>query len=90
MPVFLVDRYLPGADDASLAGAQRAAMDVSRRFSADGRPLRYLRSTFIPGEERCLCLFEATDAATVAAGNADAGLPFTRIVQASDLPAPQN
>jgi hypothetical protein len=44
-----------------------------------------LRSTFIPDEARCLCLFEATDEGVVAAVNDVAGLPFTRIVVALDL-----
>ena len=47
--------------------------------------MRYLRSVFIPGEARCLCLFEADDEAAVAALNEAARLPFTRIVAALDL-----
>ena len=46
---------------------------------------RYLRSLFIPGEARCMCLFEAEDETAVAAANLAAGLPFTRIVAALDL-----
>lgn len=88
MAVYLVERELPGIDSTGLAGAQQAAQAVSERFTAAGRPLRYIRSTFIPGEDRCLCLFEAADAGTVAAGNQEAGLPFRRIVEAADLPAP--
>jgi hypothetical protein len=41
----------------------------------------------VPGEARCLCLFEATDEAAVAALNERAQLPFTRIVEALDLPS---
>jgi hypothetical protein len=47
--------------------------------------VRYLRSLFIVGEARCMCLFEAEDEAAVVAVNEMAGLPFTRIVQALDL-----
>lgn len=90
MAVFLVERDLPGIDPQGLAGAQQAAIAVSERFTAAGRPLRYIRSTFIPGEDRCLCLFEAADPTTVADGNADAGLPFRRIVEVADLPAPRS
>lgn len=88
MAVYVVERRLPGIDAAGLAAAQRAAMDVSRRYTEGGRPLRYLRSVFVPGEERSLCLFEANDAETVAAGNREAGLPVDRVFEALDLPAP--
>ena len=47
--------------------------------------MRYLRSLFIVGEARCLCLFEAEDEAAVAAVNEAARLPFTRVVAALDL-----
>jgi hypothetical protein len=47
--------------------------------------VRYLHGIFIPGEARCLCLFEAPDEDSVAAVNAAAHLPYTRIVEALDL-----
>lgn len=88
MAVYVVERTLPGINREGLAAAQRAAIDVSERFTQSGRPLRYLRSVFIPGEERSLCLFEAGDADTVRAGNREAGLPIDRVFEALDLPAP--
>jgi muconolactone delta-isomerase len=83
--VFMVDRDLPGITMEQLAGAQRAAIETSQRFTAEGKPIRYIRTTFVPGEARCLCLFAAPDAATVQAVNEAAQLPFTRIVEAMDL-----
>ena len=83
--VFMVDRDLPGITMEQLAGAQRAAIETSQRFTAEGKPIRYIRTTFVPGEARCLCLFAAPDAATVRAVNEAAQLPFTRIVEAMDL-----
>lgn len=85
MPVYLVDRTLPGATLDDLAAAQRAAIDMSQRFSASGRPVRYIRSTFIPGESRCLCLFEAPSADRVREVNDSARLPYSRVVEAADL-----
>jgi hypothetical protein len=49
--------------------------------------VRYLHGLFVPGEARCLCLFEADDEAIVTALNDAAHLPFTRVVEALDLPA---
>ena len=59
MPVFMVDRDLPGITMDQLAAAQRAAIETSRQFTAEGKPVRYIRSTFVPGESHCMCLFEA-------------------------------
>lgn len=88
MGVYVVERVLRGIDREGLVAAQQAAVDVSARYTQSGRPLRYIRSTFIPGEERCLCMFEAADSRTVEEGNQEAGLPFERVVEAQDLPAP--
>jgi hypothetical protein len=85
MPVFMADRDLPGVTMDQLAAAQKAAIDTSERFTADGRPVKYLRSMFVPAEAHCMCLFEAEDAETVRAVNEAAKIPFTRIVEAADL-----
>ena len=85
MGVYLVDRDLPGITPEGLAAVQRAEILASQRLSAAGQRVRYLRSVFIPGEARCMCLFEAQDEAAVVAVNEVAWLPFTRIVEALDL-----
>ena len=86
MPVYMVERELPGIQMDQLAQAQRAAIETSERFTAEGQPVAYLRSTFVPDEGRCMCLFEAPDLASVKKVNEVAQLPFTRIVEALDLP----
>jgi hypothetical protein len=85
MAVYMVERDLPGITMEGLAGAQQAAITTSQRFSADGRPVRYIRSTFVPQEGRCMCLFEASDQQLVREVNDTAGLPYTRVVEAQDL-----
>ena len=85
MQVYLVDRDLPGITREGLAAVQRAEISASEQLTAVGQPVRYLRSVFIVGETRCLCLFEADDEASVEAVNLAARLPFTRIVAALDL-----
>ncbi len=86
MAVYLVDRDLPGMTLDGLVAMQRAVMAACQDLTATGRPVRYLHGLFVPGEARCLCLFEANDEAAVAAVNERAQLPFTRIVEALDLP----
>ncbi len=85
MRVYLVDRDLPGITREGLAAVQRAEISASQQLAAAGQAVRYLRSLFIVGESRCMCLFEAEDEAAVAALNEAAGLPLTRIVEALDL-----
>lgn len=85
MGVYMADRKLPGVTIAQLADAQRAAIDTSERFTREGTPVRYLRSTFVPGEDHVMCLFEARDADAVKAVNEAAGIPFNRIIEAHDL-----
>src|SRR5947208_8474805 len=59
MPVYMVERDLPGIEMEQLAAAQKAAIETSDQFTADGKPVRYIRTTFVPGEAHCMCLFEA-------------------------------
>lgn len=85
MSVYMVERDLPGITMEQLGQAQKAAIDTSRRFTTDGKPVRYIRSTYVPAEAKCMCLFEAPNAALVKAVNEAAQIPFTRIVEALDL-----
>ena len=85
MGIYLVDRDLPGITAEGLALLRRAELNASQQLTASGQAVRYLRSLFIVGEARCMCLFEAEDEAAVAAVNEAARLPFTRIIAALDL-----
>ncbi|HEX9108392.1 MAG TPA: DUF4242 domain-containing protein [Longimicrobiales bacterium] len=85
MPVYVADRNLPGITMDQLAGAQRAAIDTSERFTEEGKPVRYIRSMYVPGDSRCMCLFEADSPEHVREVNETAGIPFERIVEAMDL-----
>ena len=85
MAIYMVERDLPGFTDEQLAGAQRAAIAGSQKSTTSGTPVRYIRSTFVPGEARCMCLFEAGTPDAVRDVNESAGLPFNRIVEAVDL-----
>lgn len=85
MAIYLVDRDLPGITMEQLAATQRIATETSERFTANGKPVRYIRSTFVPEESHCMCLFEAADAKIVQEVNEAAQIPFTRIIEAVDL-----
>jgi len=85
MAVFLVERDLPGVTMEELAAAQKKAIQMGKELTAQGRQVRYIRSTFVPGENKCMCLFEASNAEHVREANERAEIPFTRIVPAADL-----
>jgi hypothetical protein len=85
MAVYMVERDLPGITNDQLAAAQRAAIDTGRQMTAEGKNVRYIRTTFVPGEAKCMCLFEADNPELVKEVNETAQIPFTRIVEAMDL-----
>ena len=85
MPVYMVDRSLPGITMDQLAAAQRAAIDTGKRMTASGKSVRYIRSMYVPSEAHCMCLFEASNPDLVKQLNDDAKIPYTRIVEAADL-----
>jgi Protein of unknown function (DUF4242) len=85
MSVYMVERSLKGIAMSDLAAAQKAAIKTSQDFSAQGTPVRYIRSTFVPGTGACMCLFEAGDADAVKRVNETAQIPFDRITEALDL-----
>jgi hypothetical protein len=85
MSVYLVERDLPGITMEELAAAQKRAIQTVKELRAKGREVRYIRSTFVPGEDRCICLFEAPNPENVREANEQAQVPFTRIILVHDL-----
>jgi hypothetical protein len=85
MPVFMVERDLPGITMEQLAAAQKAVIQAGKELTAEGTQVRYIRSIFVSGESKCMCLFEAPNAENVRKANERAQIPFRRIVPAEDL-----
>ena len=85
MPVYMVERDLPGIKMEQLAAAQKAAIEAGKELTAEGKQVRYLRSTFVPGDNKCMCLFEAPNPENVREANERAKIPFSKIVPAFDL-----
>jgi hypothetical protein len=78
MPKYLVERYLPGVDRASLEAA------LARLPELKGGPA-YLGSTYVPSDDSCFCRFEAETAEDVADANRAAGVPFARVVAVEEI-----
>ena len=85
MTKYLVERYLPGMTPEQLATAAGSAKRTTETMTQEGTPVRYLRSTFIPGEEACYCLFEGPSADVVRAANDRAQIPYERVVEAMHI-----
>ncbi len=78
MPTYLVERYLPGRDRAWLEAALA-------RLPHDRGGVAYLGSTYVPSDDACFCRFQAPSAEQVRDVNEVAGVPFARIVAATEL-----
>ena len=85
MAVYMVERDLRDISMDELSGAQAAAIDTAAELTAAGTPVNYIRSTFVPEDGRCMCLFEAGSEEIVKSLNDKAAIPYNRIIQALDL-----
>ena len=87
MALYLVERHLPGITGEQLKAAAQSAKDTSTEMRGEGVQIRYLRSTFLPAEEKCFCLFDAPAANIVEQANRRASLPFERVHDAAHISA---
>ena len=85
MAKYMVERHLPGIKPDELAAAAARAKATTAQMTAEGTPIRYLRSTYIPGEEKCYCLFEGPSEETVREANERAEIPLTRVTEAMHI-----
>jgi hypothetical protein len=82
VPEFLVELYVPRDDSTAAArGAARARL-AGEALTLEGTPIRYLRSIYVPEDETCFYLYEATSVADVRAAARRAGLPTDHICEA--------
>ena len=87
MPKYVVERHLPNFTGEQVAAAAKRAKDTTAEMSREGTPVRDLRSIFIPGEDKCYCLFEGESADLVRRANERAELPVESISEALSITA---
>ena len=82
---YLVECYWPGVTRAGVFAAIRRAHAAAADISRTGRRVELVRSTFVPGDEAVLCVFEASSPEDIAEANSRAGVRFDRISAAVDV-----
>jgi len=87
MNQYLVERHLPDFPPDQLPGAAAAAKRVAAELTAEGQDVRYVRSTYVPADARCQCLFEGESREVVEEVQRRAGLPYQDIHEAAFLTA---
>ena len=87
MPQYMVERHLPGITPEQLTAAAARAKSITTEMTQQGKPVRYLRSTFLPLEEKAFCLFEAPTPERVKEANELAQIPLQRIVEVKHIAA---
>ena len=76
-----MESYVVSSADAFDDACARARLTAER-----GSGVRHVRTTFVPGDETVLHVFEAPSAEVLADAGRVAGLEFDRIVKAFDDP----
>lgn len=85
MPNYLVDGYLPRSRSGELAELIARLRAAAERLSAEGTPVRHVRSSFLPADELCLHLIEAESPEAAGEATRRAGMTPERIVEAMSV-----
>lgn len=78
----MVETYVPRTRAGEVSATASRAREAARRLTAEGRPIRFLRSTFLPSDEVCFLVFEADSQAVVDEATARAAIEVERILEA--------
>jgi hypothetical protein len=82
VPSYLVETYVPNARPGDAHAARRRVRTAARELARFGEQIRYVRMTFLPGDETCFHVFVADSEDAVAEACRRAGLGNPRIVPA--------
>jgi muconolactone delta-isomerase len=87
VPQYMVERDLPGITPEQVMAAAARAKSVTAEMTQQGKPIRYLRSTYLPSEQKSFCLFEAPSPERVKEANELAEIPLQRIIEVKHISA---
>ena len=88
MPTYLVEAYVSGSHTREARAAGRRARAAAEALSREGTSVLYIRTTFLPDDETCFHLFEATAEEAVEEVSRRAALGRARIVPAIESSRP--
>ena len=80
MPSYLVETYVPQSQGLDARAAGQRAGKLAQELSAEGTPVRHVRTTFVPQDETCFHFFEAESEEVVGEVCRRAGIGSPRIV----------
>ena len=85
MTLFVVEHRLRDVGEDHLAALRSALEEITGRMSLAGdEAIRYVRSTVVSGQGRCICLFVASSEGLVRRANELAQVPVASIATAID------
>jgi len=83
MNEFLVELYVSKTTSAAITVRAERLGRAAEEMTAEGAPVRLLRSILVPEDETCFLLVEAATAETVIETARRAALPLERVVEAA-------
>jgi hypothetical protein len=81
---YVAEAYVARPRAGDLHAHERRARAAATELSRQGTPIRFVRSIFLPADEICFYVFEASSAEAVGVACERAALRFARIVEAVD------
>jgi hypothetical protein len=85
MPLFVVERELPGVTPEALQSAGIRAKSCCAEMTSEGQPVRWIRSFYLAEAAQTHCYFEAGSKAAVEEANQRARIPFEGIVEVVEM-----
>lgn len=86
MPTFIAETFVPMTHESEVEATTARLSELDQAFdgAAMRAPVRYVRSTFVPGDEVCFHVFEAASADDVVRVAADLGVRLDRVAEARE------
>ena len=79
---YLAELYLPRAERDRASQIAANAREAAEELAAEGAEVRHLRCTFVPEDEMCVLLYDASSAELVREASRRAGLACDRVLEA--------
>jgi hypothetical protein len=85
MPLFVVQRELPGVTPEMLSSAGLRAKTCCAEMTDEGQNVRWVRSFFLPASSETHCYFEGASQQAVEEVNRRARIPFVKVTEVVEM-----